>query len=331
DPFVEIYLDNKHLKQKTKTKQNSKTPQWNQTFVFNHLTGQDILNVDIYDEDSVKDEKIGSIQINLHDLYKKGFVRIIIKIKDGCFSFFLGHIDEWFELATTPPANIEKREFLFKVLVIGELATGKTALVKRYVHNFFSEHYRATIGVDFALKIMKYDDDTVIRLQLWDIAGQERFGNMTRVYYKEAVGCFIVFDVTRGSTFEAVTKWKTDLDNKVQLPDGSPVPCVLLANKCDLVKDGLVENAQQMDQYCEETGFAKWFPTSAKENINIETSARFLISEIMKHTEQIQPRAPSNYARSNTLTVVDKPDKKENTGRKCCGGGGAADSNDTKS
>lgn len=39
----------------------------------------------------------------------------------------------------------QKREFLFKVLVIGELATGKTALVKRYVHNFFSEHYRATV------------------------------------------------------------------------------------------------------------------------------------------------------------------------------------------
>lgn len=61
--------------------------------------------------------------------------------------------------------------------------------------------------------------------------GQERFGNMTRVYYKEAVGAFIVFDVTRASTFDAVHKWKTDLDNKVQLIDGSPVPCVLLANK----------------------------------------------------------------------------------------------------
>lgn len=54
---------------------------------------------------------------------------------------------------------------------------------------------------------------------------------MTRVYYKEAVGAFVVFDVTRASTFEAVTKWKADLDNKVQLADGSPVPCVLLANK----------------------------------------------------------------------------------------------------
>lgn len=63
------------------------------------------------------------------------------------------------------------------------------------------------------------------------LLGQERFGNMTRVYYKEAVGAFIVFDVTRSATFDAVIKWKQDLDSKVQLPNGSPIPCILLANK----------------------------------------------------------------------------------------------------
>lgn len=120
---------------------------------------------------------------------------------------------------------------MYKVLVIGDLGTGKTSIIKRYVHQFFSKHYRATIGVDFALKVINWDDDTLIRLQLWDIAGQERYGNMTRVYYKEAVGAFIVFDVTRVQTFESVANWKNDLDSKVQLPDGSPIPCVLLANK----------------------------------------------------------------------------------------------------
>lgn len=52
-----------------------------------------------------------------------------------------------------------------------------------------------------------------------------------RVYYKEAVGAFVVFDVTRQATFDAVKKWKQDLDSKVQLPDGSTIPCMLLANK----------------------------------------------------------------------------------------------------
>ena len=93
---------------------------------------------------------------------------------------------------------------------------------------FFSFH---KIGIDFALKIINWDENIIVRLQLWDIAGQERFGNMTRVYYKEAVGAFVVFDVSQIKTFEATLKWKIDLDSKVLLPDGSKVPCLLLANK----------------------------------------------------------------------------------------------------
>lgn len=73
--------------------------------------------------------------------------------------------------------SLIRKEFLFKILVIGELGSGKTSFIKRYVHNLFSEHYRATIGVDFALKVFTWDDEdnTIVRLQLWDIAGQGKY------------------------------------------------------------------------------------------------------------------------------------------------------------
>lgn len=195
----------------------------------------------------------------------------------------------------------ERREHLYKILVIGELGTGKTSIIKRYVHQFFSQHYRATIGVDFALKVLNWDANTIIRLQLWDIAGQERFGNMTRVYYKEAVGAFIVFDVTRAATFDAVVKWKTDLDAKVQLPDGSPIPCVLLANKCDQQKEGIVNSPAKMDEYCREKGFAGWYETSAKENINIEEAARSLVNKILLNDKLLQ----SNDLRDSEKFALD--------------------------
>ncbi|XP_055605913.1 ras-related protein Rab-32 isoform X3 [Uranotaenia lowii] len=184
-------------------------------------------------------------------------------------------------------APTEKHEHLYKILVIGELGTGKTSFIKRYVHQFFTQSYRATIGVDFALKVLNWDQNTIIRLQLWDIAGQERFGNMTRVYYKEAVGAFIVFDVTRSATFDAVIKWKNDLDAKVQLPDGKQIPCILLANKCDQPKQGMVTTPAKLDEYVKEHGFAGWFETSARDNINVEEAAKSLVTKILMNDKQI--------------------------------------------
>eukprot|EP00691_Histiona_aroides_P001877 EC852452.1.p1 GENE.EC852452.1~~EC852452.1.p1 ORF type:complete len:177 (+),score=11.29 EC852452.1:61-591(+) len=127
-----------------------------------------------------------------------------------------------------------KPELLFKILVVGDVGTGKTSIIRKYVHNMFSDTYKSTIGVDFALKVV-HRPNVICRLQLWDIAGQERFGQMTRVYYKDAVGAFVVFDVGRRDSFDAVMKWKLDLDRKVHLADQKTnVPCVLLANRADI-------------------------------------------------------------------------------------------------
>uniref|UniRef100_A0A8C2X209 Ras-related protein Rab n=1 Tax=Cyclopterus lumpus TaxID=8103 RepID=A0A8C2X209_CYCLU len=184
-------------------------------------------------------------------------------------------------------SNNHNKEHLYKILVIGDLGVGKTSIIKRYVHHNYSPNYRATIGVDFALKVLNRDQETV-RLQLWDIAGQERFGNMTRVYYREAMGAFIVFDVTRPASFEAVTKWKEDLDSKLTLANGKNVAVVLLANKCDQGREVLTNNGIKMEQFCQENGFVGWYETSAKvrkKGHAHKYKARLVFKRLVKKTD----------------------------------------------
>lgn len=202
----------------------------------------------------------------------------------------------------------ESSEYLYKVLVVGDIGTGKTSLIKRFVHNIFSTNYVSTIGVDFALKLLNWDQHTLVRLQLWDIAGQERFGNMTRVYYKDAVGAFIVFDMSRVSTFEAVAKWKRDIDSKVCLSDenSSPLPIVLIGNKCDLIKERGIK-AEMMDKYCEENGFVGWFETSAKDNVGIDQAAKCLVAEMLKNNT---PDGPGDKIPKEDIIVVGQEEKK---------------------
>ncbi|XP_051173802.1 ras-related protein Rab-32-like isoform X2 [Leptopilina boulardi] len=165
-------------------------------------------------------------------------------------------------------SNSNQSELLFKILVIGDYGVGKTAIVRRYTEGKFSSNYKITIGADFAIKTLEWDRHTKINLQLWDIAGNERHGYMTRVYYKYAVAAALVFDVSRAATFQSVRKWLSDLREKITLPDGSNIPIVLLANKCD-IKEVAVSN-EQIVKFCKENGIGCWYVTSAKENLNMK-------------------------------------------------------------
>lgn len=188
-------------------------------------------------------------------------------------------------MASLDSQDDEIEEYVYKILVVGDLGCGKTSFIHRYVNHVFSNTYRATIGVDFALKTLKWDNKTSIRLQLWDIAGQERFGHMTRVYYKEAVGAMIVYDVTREKTFQAVNKWKADIDENLEV-DGVSIPVVLLANKIDLAEEPI--DREVMDKFCKDNKFIGWFETSAKDNINIDTAGNYLVEHILKNDPKAQ-------------------------------------------
>jgi Ras-related protein Rab-32 len=184
--------------------------------------------------------------------------------------------------------------------------------VRRYTEDNFTPNYKLTIGVDFALKHVVHDGQK-ISLQLWDIAGHERFGHMTHVYYKYAIAAILVFDLGRPATFEAIATWQKDLNEKVMLANEEPVPMIILANKVDLSENEI--DKEKLDAYCEDNRFEGWYATSAKTNKNIDEAMEFLITKILEvaaaNQQPIQPK-------SANLTIPTKGTTKSKL--KCCEG-----------
>ena len=107
-------------------------------------------------------------------------------------------------------------EYLFKIVIIGDSAVGKSNLLSRYARNEFNMHSKATIGVEFQTQVMEIDNKEV-KAQIWDTAGQERFRAVTSAYYRGAVGALIVYDISRRSTFESIARWLDELKSKLLL------------------------------------------------------------------------------------------------------------------
>ncbi|TFF93864.1 GTP-binding protein, partial [Candidatus Thorarchaeota archaeon] len=125
-------------------------------------------------------------------------------------------------------------DYLFKVVVLGEGAVGKTAIVTRFSHGFFRTDYKTTIGSQFAVKNIEipsiHGNQLTVKLQIWDVAGQSRFQILRPMYYRGSSGGLLVYDVSRRRTFIVLEEWLEELRKAI----GKDIPLVLVANKTDL-------------------------------------------------------------------------------------------------
>ena len=191
-------------------------------------------------------------------------------------------------------AEEDQTELLYKVLVVGDVGVGKTSLVKQYAHGIWAPNYKATLGVDFSLKeIFDVGLNTTIRVQLWDIAGQERYKNLTRVYYNKAVAAVVVFDASNPASLAGAVEWLHDLEHKVVLPDDTSIPCVLMANKIDL-SNAVSRTASEAQRLCEKHGFKSYFEVSAKTGKNVDKSMNWLVQYVYNHNLAAGTKNPEN-------------------------------------
>ncbi|KAJ6928072.1 ras-related protein RABA2a [Populus alba x Populus x berolinensis] len=206
----------------------------------------------------------------------------------------------------------EEYDYLFKVVLIGDSGVGKSNLLSRFTRNEFCLESKSTIGVEFATRTLQVEGRTV-KAQIWDTAGQERYRAITSAYYRGALGALLVYDVTKPTTFENVSRWLKELRDHAD----SNIVIMLIGNKTDLkhLRAVATEDAQS---YAEKEGLA-FIETSALEATNVEKSFQTILSEIYriisKKSLSSEESAPASIKDGKTI-VVGGPEP--NTKKTCC-------------
>lgn len=178
-----------------------------------------------------------------------------------------------------PPTS--EKQFVYKIMVLGDPSVGKTSLIRRFVENRFSEEYLSTIGVEFLKKEMLLEDiKAKVTLVLWDVAGQAKWTQFKRVYYQGSVFIIVVFDVTNIRSYTNIKQWILD----AQAILGESTNFTIIANKIDLLEGYGVPDFNDYNKY---KGFlAPMVQTSAKTGKNVNETflriARFLVKKIGK-------------------------------------------------
>ena len=133
--------------------------------------------------------------------------------------------------------SIEDELISIKIILLGDTGVGKSAIIKRYIDNYYDDNITSNISSNFLEKIVKVKNQNV-RLEVWDTAGQEEFRSVTKIFVKNAKIIILVYDVTQIRTFESLNYWYDFIQNEME-------PNIILGlagNKTDLIfEDGYDE------------------------------------------------------------------------------------------
>lgn len=161
----------------------------------------------------------------------------------------------------------------YKLVFLGDLSVGKTAIITRFIYDSFDTQYVATIGIDFLSKTL-YLEDRTVRLQLWDTAGQERFRSLIPSYIRDSSVAVVVYDITKRATFLNTSKWIED----VRSERGDDVIVILVGNKSDKSEERQV-STDEGEQHAKQEGVI-FIETSAKLGYNIKNLFRKLATAL---------------------------------------------------
>lgn len=200
-------------------------------------------------------------------------------------------------------------DYLLKFLMIGDHSVGKSKYLLRLADSDYNKNYISTIGVDFKIKKFQIDNK-VVKIQIWDPAGPERFRTITSSYYRGANGIILMYDVTNRDSFETINFWY----NEFKRNSADNCKCILMGNQIDCEDD---YNKQKERQVSYQEGLdlsiklgINFFETSAKLNVNIEEPVLSLAYDIIKdlpirpYVKKVEVNSDSNHKIKSKCNIM---------------------------
>ncbi|KAM7275687.1 hypothetical protein ACFE04_017553 [Oxalis oulophora] len=193
----------------------------------------------------------------------------------------------------------EKIDYVFKIVLIGDSAVGKSQILARFARNEFSLDSKATIGVEFQTRTMVIEHKSV-KAQIWDTAGQERYRAVTSAYYRGAVGAMLVFDITKRQTFDHIPRWLEELRSHAD----KNIVIILIGNKSDL-EDQRAVPTEDAKEFAEKEGLF-FLETSALNSTNVENAFMTVLTEIFNIVNRKSLAASENQGNGNPASLSGK-------------------------
>jgi len=194
------------------------------------------------------------------------------------------------------------KKLIYKYIIVGDSGVGKTCLLLRMTTKRYEPTYDMTIGVDFGQYEYDYGDK-LIKLQIWDTAGQESFRSITRAYYRGAVCAILVYDVTSRHSFESIRGWLSDIylysnyDNHITI--------VLVANKIDATQRRVVSTEEGKNLAMEYKII--YYETSAKTGDNVSniflTPVPIITDKVLTGDIELSAVSPSYKSHRRTIEM----------------------------
>lgn len=209
-------------------------------------------------------------------------------------------------------------DYSFNVCLVGNSGIGKTSFAQRLKNNEFYLYHNVTIGVEFVtfLKKIEYKNSNyILKWNIYDTAGQEKYASLINSYYRLGSIILLGFDITKKKSFEELKKWLNTINNY----SNNFIKIYLFGNKLDLnykreilpnnIKDFIKENKLE------------YFEISVKDYTNINKLINKINIDILDYI--LDKKISKEEKIQNKIKFIKDKEKKYNyikkkENNKCC-------------